>query len=187
MLRLEAIESARIQGEKTFIRPMGPDEIQTFYSWATDPEVAPFWGGKDHYQSLDQLFDDWKPFFFDGSQPGKGRCFTIEADGKPVGMVAAATINTKHRSVDVDILIGEADYRDRGYGTDALSAFVRFLIKEVGMHRVTIGTYSYNHRSIRSNEKAGFVREGVMREADIVDGQFVDVVFMSILERDIGK
>ena len=105
MLNLEAIESADCRGEKTFIRPMRPDEAHTLYLWATDPDVAPFWGGKDRYKSLEEFLDDWKSHYFDGSRPQLGRCFAIEADGKPIGMIAINAVCKKHRSTDIDIVL----------------------------------------------------------------------------------
>lgn len=58
---LHAVESADIRGQKTRLRPMRPDEAPLFYGWATDPEVQPFWGGHDRYQSLDGFLRDCAP------------------------------------------------------------------------------------------------------------------------------
>jgi RimJ/RimL family protein N-acetyltransferase len=41
--------------------------------------------------------------------------------------------------------------------------------------------YESNHRAIRSYEKAGFILEGKMREAQYIDGSYVDVLLMSVL------
>ena len=58
-LRLDAVDSADIRGQKTRIRPMRPDEAPLFYQWAIDPEVQPFWGERDHYDSFDGFLRHW--------------------------------------------------------------------------------------------------------------------------------
>lgn len=187
-LRLEAVESADIRGRKTRLRPMRADEAPLFYEWVTDPDVQPFWGGRGHYKSLEDFLEDhWVPHYFDGSKPDSGRCFTIEADGRPIGMIAYNRVDVFNRSTEIDVVIGDPAYRERGYGTDALRAFLAFLFDTVGLHRVWLGTYGHNARAQRAYEKAGFVRESVMREADWVDGRWVDSVIYGILEHEFRE
>ncbi|MFI9829828.1 GNAT family N-acetyltransferase [Streptomyces sp. NPDC051913] len=44
--------------------------------------------------------------------------------------------------------------------------------------------YEWDARALRAYEKAGFVREGVRREADLRDGRWVDWVLMAVLEQE---
>jgi ribosomal-protein-alanine N-acetyltransferase len=187
LLALDAVNTADIRGRTVRIRPMRPDEAATVHIWVNDPEVRPFWGGSDHRKDLDAFVAHWEPHYLDGSQLNRGRCFTIEADGRPIGMINYNRVDTASRSTEIDILVGERGYRDRGYGTDALIAFLGFLFDTVGLHRVWLGTYDYNARARRVYEKVGFVQEGVMRKADWVDGRWVDSVIYGILEHELRR
>lgn len=186
-LRLDAVERADIRGLKTHLRPMRRDEAPRFYEWATDPEVEPFWGEADHYKDFDGFLRHWHPHYFDGSQPNLGRCFTIEVEGRPIGMITYNRVNSVNHSTDIDIIIGDPAYRDRGYGTDAIRAFLGFLFDSVGLHRVWLGTFEHNVRAQRAYEKCGFVREGVMRQSDWLDGRWVDSVIYGILEHEFRE
>ncbi len=196
-LHLNAVESADIRGEKTCIRPMRPDEAPTVYAWTADPDVHPFWGGSDHYKDLDDFLRHWEPHYLDGSQPERGRCFTIEAAPRgaasrqepagPIGMINYNRVDTSSRSTEIDIVIGAPGFRDRGYGTDALRAFLAFLFDNVGLHRVWLATYDYNARARRVYQKIGFVREGVMRQSELIDGRWVDSVVYGILEHEFRR
>ena len=186
-LRLDAVECADIRGHKTRLRPMRPDEAPLFYAWATDPEVQPFWGERDHYDSFDGFLRHWQPHYFDGSQPHLGRCFTIQAVGRPIGMIAYNRVDTVNRSTEIDIVIGDPAHRDRGYGTDAIRAFLAFLFDTVGLHRVWLGTSDFNVRAQRAYEKCGFRREGVTRQSSWVDGRWVDDVIYGILEHEFRR
>ncbi len=193
-LHLNAVERADIRGRKTRIRPMRPDEAPMVYGWTADPDVRPFWGGSDHYNDLDDFLRHWEPHYLDGSQPELGRCFTIEADSlsadrrsRTIGMINYNRVDTSSCSTEIDIVIGAPGYRDRGYGTDALRAFLGFLFDDVGLHRVWLATYDYNARARRVYEKIGFVREGVMRQSELVDGRWVDGVIYGILEDEFRR
>ncbi len=150
------------------------------YRWALDPDVSPFWG--DHHKDLDDFLRHIDPHYVDGSRPERGRCFIIEVDDLPVGMINYNRVDTSGRSTDIDVLVGEAGFRECGYGTDAIRAFLAFLFDDVGLHRVWLSTYDYNARAQHVYEKLGFVREGIMRQSDLVNGRWVDSVIYGILE-----
>ncbi len=102
-------------------------------------------------------------------------------------MIVYNRVDNSSRSSEIDIVIGEPGYRDRGYGTDALRAFLAFLFETVGLHRVWLATYDYNARARRAYEKLGFVQEGVMRQSDWVDGRWVDSVIYGILKHELRR
>jgi RimJ/RimL family protein N-acetyltransferase len=184
---LDVVESADIRGRKTRIRPMRANEAPMVFAWIHDPDVAPFWGGHDHNHSLDEFLADWEPYYLDGSEPQRGRSFIIEADERPVGMINYNRVDLSSGSTEIDIVIGAAGYRDAGYGTDALRAFLRFLFDDVGLHRVWLTTYEYNARARRAYEKVGMTREGLLREDDLVDGRWVNAVLYGILSHELDR
>jgi RimJ/RimL family protein N-acetyltransferase len=186
-VRLDALETADLRGRKTRIRPMRPGEAPAFHAWLSDPDVAPWWGGSDSRRSLDEFLADWEPHYFDGSRPERGRCFAIEAEGRLIGMIATNHVLTDDRSTEIDVVIGEAAYRERGYGTDAIRAFLGLLFDAVGLHRVWLATYEHNARARRVYEKLGFREEGRLRESDRVDGRWVDSIVYGLLEHELDR
>jgi RimJ/RimL family protein N-acetyltransferase len=49
------------------------------------------------------------------------------------------------------------------------------------MHRIYLSVFKNNERAIGAYRKCGFVEEGVMREAAFIDGQWLDVTMMGLL------
>ena len=47
------------------------------------------------------------------------------------------------------------------------------------LHRVYLRALSENLQAIRSYEKAGFVREGLLRDDVCIDGVYRDIVWMA--------
>lgn len=177
-----------LEGEKVALRPMEPEEVSLIHAWANNPDVLPFWYGEK--KTLDQIKGDWKHHYFSDNNPYSGRCFAIllgkNPVGKPIGMINYNRIDRISRSVDIDMIIGQAKNWGQGYGSDALKTFARYLFERFDLNRIWLGAYVYNKRAIKAYEKAGFKREGVLREDALVAGKFVDTVVLSLLQREFA-
>lgn len=178
-----------IQGNKVALRPMEPEEVTLIHVWANDPDVMPFWYGEE--KTREQIKADWKRHYFSDNDLYSGRCFAIlkgtNPVGNPIGMINYNRIDRDNRSVDIDMIIGQKKDWGQGYGTDALRTFVRYLFDRFDLNRIWLGTYTYNKRAIRAYEKAGFKREGVLREDARIGGKFVDTVVLSLLRREFFR
>ena len=84
------------------------------------------------------------------------------------------------------ILIGPAG-QGRGLGTEATRLIVGYGIAgQIGLHRISLGVYAFNPRAQRAYEKAGFKVEGLLREALLWEGEWIDEIVMSILASEWG-
>src|SRR5262249_32667781 len=90
-------------------------------------------------------------------------------------------VNWKNQLAWLGIGIGDAEYRDRGYGTDAMRLTVNYAFRELNLYRVTLGVFSYNERARHVYEKVGFVLEGTQRAAIYREGERFDMLIMGIL------
>ena len=108
---------------------------------------------------------------------------TLE-DDQLIGFVALFSIEWSNAAGTVAIGIGEPDYRDRGYGTDAMRTILRYAFDELSLHRVGLDVNGNNPRAIHVYEKIGFRHEGVRREAIHRDGQRIDRIYMGILRNE---
>ena len=80
--------------------------------------------------------------------------------------------------------IGPAD-RGRGYVTEALLAVAAYAF-EAGLYRLELLAATGNVASQRVAERAGFTREGVLREArPAPGGRRSDMVLFSLLEEEL--
>ncbi len=98
-----------------------------------------------------------------------------------VGFVGLSGINPVHRSADMAVRIGDEFNRNKGYGKEALLLALDFGWKHLNLHRIGLTTLADNPRAIATFEAAGFVREGLARQAAFIDGKWHDVVIMGAL------
>jgi RimJ/RimL family protein N-acetyltransferase len=76
-------------------------------------------------------------------------------------------------------------YRGQGLGLRLLKTTLE-RAGEAGFVRIELAVYADNARAIALYDKAGFVREGVVRDAVLVDGQYRDAIAMALIRRENG-
>jgi RimJ/RimL family protein N-acetyltransferase len=77
--------------------------------------------------------------------------------------------------------------RGQGHGTAAQRLLVEYLFANTTMQRIEAGTEGGNLAEQRALEKAGFTREGVLREAVFRGGAYRDMVIYSVLRGEYRK
>jgi RimJ/RimL family protein N-acetyltransferase len=108
------------------------------------------------------------------------RHFTIfeGASLRPVGRCALLDLSERHARATFTILIGEADARGRGFGTEATSLTLGYAFNMLGLSNVMLTCLAFNSAGLRAYEKAGF-REFGRRHAASRWGQTLwDLVYM---------
>ena len=74
------------------------------------------------------------------------------------------------------------EWRGRGVGRRLLEATL-VQARRSGFKRIELDVHADNPRAIALYEKAGFVREGIVRDASLIDSVFRDAILMAIVER----
>lgn len=112
--------------------------------------------------------------------------FAIETleDKKFIGGCSIFHINWKNSHCAVGIAIYDEAYQSKGYGTDAMKILVKFIFEQMNLNKVKLFVFSYNERAIKSYEKCGFKREGVLRQEIFRDGKYHDSYTMGILKEE---
>ena len=107
--------------------------------------------------------------------------FAIEADGQYIGHCLLYDFNHMARRCSLGIGIGDPAYQGRGYGRDALRVLLDYTFRLRNLRKVSLTVSGNNERAIRAYRACGFIEEGRLRQHDWVDGEYVDVICMSIL------
>jgi len=110
--------------------------------------------------------------------------WVMEVDGRPIGNLGLTSIDEVNGRGTLGISIGEKGEWGRGYGTEAIRLVLGFAFGEMKLRRVDLCTDEDNARGIRCYEKCGFVREGVLRQYRLREGQPVNCVMMSVLREE---
>ena len=98
-------------------------------------------------------------------------------------MSGSGAIRRSPSSVEIGIALFP-EFRGRGFGTAAQAALVRYLFAHTPLHRIQAVTTSGNVAEEKALTKAGFRREGVLREVGLWAGRWTDAVMYSVVRGD---
>lgn len=103
------------------------------------------------------------------------------ADHKLIGIVTAIT--KQFHKVEIGYGLG-IDHRGQGYATEAARALIDYGFSELELHRVQAIASSGNPASYRVMERLGMIPEGRLREANMREGEWCDLLYYGILENE---
>jgi RimJ/RimL family protein N-acetyltransferase len=154
-------------------------DLEDRLRWANDPAVygtlAP-WPQRFTREEL-------RPYL-EASAAGTDEAvnFTVETRvGRPIGGVSLYDFSHVARSAEFSIVIGEAEYRGKGYGTEAARLMLDVAFRYFNLNRVSLRVFAHNEGGIRAYEKAGFVKEALLRQATYLEGEYHDAWIMAAL------
>ncbi len=163
------------------IRLANAEDVEDYYEQnycPLDKEVARLTGCKEVFTKEEVTS------FFLNSLEEKDRYFflIIAPDGKIIGESVINEIDWNLRCANFRIGLYHATERGKGIGTWATKVTRDFAFEKLKLHRLALDVYSFNPRAEKVYLKAGFKREGVLRDAVMDGDKYADDIFMSILE-----
>lgn len=144
------------RGQKVILREKHLSDAHDDYRWRSDEELARL----DAAPPLRMSFQDYLRLYEDELRypyPWSRRFAIDTLDGKHIGNCMYYDIDYTTGEAELGIMIGEKDYWNRGYGTDAVSTLLSIIFTETPLKRIYLHTLEWNVRAQRSFAKAGFV------------------------------
>ena len=179
-----------IYGERIRLRRNERSDIPKFVEWLNDPEVhrhllldLPI-----SQASEEQWFENMLKL------PGNEQPFGIEVrETEPeggnehwrlIGNCSFMDFNWTIRSAEVGLFIGDKTCWNKGYGMEVMSLLLGLGFDTFNLNRIFLRVYEANKGGIRAYEKAGFVHEGRFRQGTFQNGEYGDVLLMSVLRSE---
>ena len=163
------------------IRRAAPADADFVASLVAHEEVAPFLAAARPRDPADVLAEIERS----EAEPEHFGVFVIEVAGRPAGTMSFEVSNRRSRIAALGGLAVHPSFRGRRLADEAARIFQRYLIRELGYHRLQLEIYGFNERAIAHAERAGFVREGVRRRAYWRHGEWVDGVLYGLLAEEV--
>jgi len=174
------VSSGPLTGKLVRLRWRTAADIPLFVRWYSDPDVRHWL----HMSETEEPTIESEEARFQQSEADPARLsWVIETrEGKPLGVIALVAVDEVHGRAELGISIGEKAYWGRGYGTDAIRVLLAHAFGALSLRRVTLITDADNERGIRSYEKTGFVREGLLSAHRLRYGRPIDMLAMAALK-----
>ncbi|WP_176466557.1 GNAT family N-acetyltransferase [Terribacillus saccharophilus] len=104
--------------------------------------------------------------------------------GQIIGDLSISEIDFDNKKAVFRIALHHKENHGRGYGTEPTKLALRFTFEELKLNRLELQVFSHNIRGIRAYEKAGFKKEGILRQALFMNGTYSDEIIMSVIQED---
>ncbi|MBA4116942.1 MAG: GNAT family N-acetyltransferase [Rubrobacter sp.] len=175
-------KSRRLIGDGVELRRHDRANYPLYARWYGDEEVwrlTSWMAGPLRRAAVERLFEDRESSPVDDS-------FAVhrEDEEEPVGVVSLTNISEINASADLSVILGAAEDRDKGIGTEAISILLHYAFEDSGLNRVGLSVFEFNEAAMHAYEKLGFKTEGRMRQAIQRNSSFHDAILMSILAQE---
>jgi RimJ/RimL family protein N-acetyltransferase len=127
--------------------------------------------------SVEALADELKAT----SQSGNSVVIAAESDGVLVGYVELTGGSFGRNKTTAYLVIGVlAEAGGQGVGGGLLTEAKRWAAAH-GVHRLELTVMAHNHRAVGLYERMGFSVEGRRAQCLVIDGRFVDELYMAVI------
>ncbi len=173
-----------IYGKRIRLRADERSDLPKFIEWLNDPEVMA------HLSMNLPLSQANEEQWFENTLkiPREEQPLAIEikdGDGwRLIGNCGFFDINRTVRSAEVGLFIGDKSCWNKGYGTEVMRLLLRHGFGTLNLNRIYLRVDEDNHSGTRAYEKAGFVLEGKERQSGYHQGQYHDILRMSVLRSE---
>lgn len=171
-----------ITGNRVLIRGIEYEDLPQVYRWSNDQEIKELFDPIIEFLSFDEFVDRF-------NKTGKSKehmDFTIveTETKKPIGICTLKDIDYINKNSLCTLYIGDADSRDKGYGSEAMKLLLEFAFKDLNLKRVGLWVFDFNKMAIKCYKKCGMKVEGIMRDGVYRNGNYHDMYFMGILRHE---
>jgi RimJ/RimL family protein N-acetyltransferase len=163
------------------LRRATADDVDFLVELYADDDVEPFLGPRNPREREEMLAE----VEHSQREPEKHGRMIIEVDGERAGALAYDERNEANRIAHLGGVAVRPAFRGRRIADDAARLLQRYLLLELGYHRLELAVYGFNERALRHTERAGFIREGVKRRAYLRHGEWQDAVQFALLREDL--
>jgi RimJ/RimL family protein N-acetyltransferase len=170
----------RILGKKTILRLLGKHDLKNSLTWLKDPSVNMYLS-QNFREYNERKEQKWFEFIKDSNND---IVFAVEdiKTNLHIGNCALHKINWEKGSCEMGIMIGNKDYWDKGYGSDAIKSIIKFTLSDLKLKKIVLNVYSYNKRAIKVYKKFGFKTVQIQNKEHFYNGKFWDTLVMEFRE-----
>ena len=112
----------KLLGDRIYLSPRNTEDVEIFTKWFNDFETTDYLGRSGYLVTL----AGEKKYLEDNSSP-EATFVIVTIDGdKMIGTVSLESINYINRTATLGIFIGDKEYRNKGYGSEAINLILEY-------------------------------------------------------------
>lgn len=172
-----------LHAQRVSLRCLTHNDVDALYTIFSDPEVMRYWSSPPlpDRAAAEALLADIHRCFADRVLFQWG--VALAESGEVIGTCTLNHLDADNGRAEVGFALGRR-WQGNGYIHEALSRLFDWVFGELGFRRLEADIDPRNLPSVRTVERLGFVREGLLRERWRVNGEVQDSVWYGLLARE---
>ena len=176
-----------ISGEKVILKGITKESAHLIYEWVNREDLRSLTGTL--YPVSEYEHEEWVKRMATASDK---KLFLIcdKETSTPIGTIGLKNFDYINSHAELFISIGHESFLSgtsgkRGYGTDAVKVLTNYCFNHLNLHKISLNVFESNLRAMRCYEKAGFQKEGVLKQHHFSNGKYEDVLVMAIIAKNV--
>jgi RimJ/RimL family protein N-acetyltransferase len=170
----------KIVGKRCYLSPIDENDSEKYTQWLNDLEVTQYLSAmyprvinvKNEKEFLEKLAKEHNYAIIDTDT------------NELLGNCGFTSIDNLNQTSEIGIFIGNKNFWNKGYGTEAMTLLIDFGFKVLNLHNISLRVVSFNPRAKKVYEKIGFNIIGKRRESILKGKERYDMIYMDILYND---
>jgi RimJ/RimL family protein N-acetyltransferase len=167
-----------INREKITLRELTAKDLDVLLRWRNNPDINKYLANRVKTKP------EAETWFNHITGSPLNLLKVIIYNGQLIGYCMVESVDAQNRRCEVGIIIGDLQFLGKGIGKIIVTELLKYCFEKLKLHRVLAVIAKGNERSVRLFKSMGFSYEGALREANQINGQFVDLLCYSILEQE---
>ena len=167
---------------RVYLRALEPDDYKISVNWRNDDDITSKLGGGKYFVS-NEIERQWVQNAINQNKDVRLAICTIDGN-LYIGNIYLTGIDYINRTATSHILIGNHDYWNGGYGTEAMCLLLNYAFNHKNLRRIEAIVLEDNIGSCKMHEKLGYKREGLLRESVYKDGCYKNQVYCALLKSE---
>ena len=168
--------------KRVYLDDINKDDMNELYKWFSDSE---FLSTYDYVLPVPMPKEKVDKMISDYLLKDSSAVFAVRTlNGNIIGIAGYDDIIRDNQTATLFIGIGDKNYLGRGYGKEALRELISYGFSTLSLYRIQLNVISFNTPAINLYEKAGFKKEGTMKESVLRNGLRSDLYMYAMLFKD---
>lgn len=167
--------------KRFLLRQIEPQDIDILYHYWSDPEVTRYlsvcYSERDEARAMIEVLNSMP------KEDSGMRWAIVDKSGQVLGTCGFHRASLEHRRTEVGYEIGTA-YWGQGVVQESLTAILNLCFITLGFNRVEALVACDNKRSLTTLKRLGFKVEGLLRNYEMVKGEYQDQYVLSMLHSE---
>ena len=172
----------KLVGERIYLSPRRTEDLEKYTEWMNDFEVTDYIGRSHQIMTIEAE----KKYLEENINEEAVFAIVDIEKNKLIGTIGLNKVNHFKRTATLGIFIGDKDYRNKGYGTEAIKLILDYGFNYLNLNNINLDLLEVNERAFACYKKCGFKEYGRRRKCRFVDGKYYDLIEMDILNEEFN-